>query len=193
VPEAIVIGGAFHLANEGEREVREIVRRERAIPNSWTMKGLHAAIGALFLVTGCVALSGCQRHAVESQSQIADGVRFEYGAVPSSVPTEHPTDHLEASMHGGAPRVENSYHVVLAIFDKSSGRRITDASVVMRTSGPGQPGDVETLLGPMPMNGDMSYGGYIALPDAAKYRLTFKVSRPGLSGAAAAFLFDRPE
>jgi hypothetical protein len=96
-------------------------------------------------------------------------------------------------MHGGAPRVENSYHIVLGIFDQASGARITDANVVMRTSGPGHPGIVETPLEPMSINEDMSYGGYIALPDAAKYRLTFKVSRPGRPGATAAFLFDRPQ
>ena len=155
--------------------------------------GLRAASVALVLATGSLALSGCERRPVTGQSQIADGVRFEYGVVLSGVPAVHPTDHPEASMHGGAPRVENSYHVVLGIFDRASGARISDANVVMRTSGPGHPGVVETPLEPMSINGDMSYGGYIALPDAAKYRLTFRVSRSGRPGATAAFLFDRPQ
>jgi hypothetical protein len=214
MPEATVMGEAFPIAifalvlgahpprisfvdaaiaGNVEREFRRTLRRDRPTVNSWMMFGLRAAIAALVLVTGSVALSGCERRPMEGQSQIADGVRFEYGAVPSSVPAEHPTNHPEATMHSGAPRVENSYHIVLGIFDKPSGARITDANVVMRTSGPGHPGIVETQLEPMSVNGDMSYGGYIALPNVAKYRLTFKVRRPGRSGATAVFLFDRPQ
>jgi hypothetical protein len=192
MPEPTVVGGALHILNKSERGLRGIVASERSPPTSWAMRGLRAASGALVLVAGSLALSSCERPAAQSQSQIADGVRFEYGVVPSSVPAEHSTNHSEASMHGGAPRLENNYHIVLGIFESSSGARITHAKVVIHTTRPDHPGTVETPLEPMSINGDMSYGGYIALPDATKYLLTFKVSRPHRLDATAAFLFDRP-
>ena len=153
----------------------------------------RAAIAGV-LMASALAAAGCAPRAVDGQSQTIRGVRFDYGVVRATVASEHPPDHPEASMHGGAPAAPDSYHVVLALFDQGSGARITDATVVMKLSGPGHPGVVETPMESMTVNGDASYGGYVSLPSDAEYRMTFVVSRSGRPGdhAQAAFELKRP-
>lgn len=140
-----------------------------------------------------LALAACQPRASQASSQVADGLRFDYGVAPSEAVTQHPTDHPEATMHQGP--LPHSYHVTLALFDAKSGARIDDARVALDLSGPGHgPGRMTMPLDEMTINGAATYGGYVALPSAATYRMTFEVTRPGQghSPVKARFAYDRP-
>lgn len=139
-----------------------------------------------------VVLAGCQPRASEAQSQTVDGLKFDYGVVPSEVAKEHPSDHTEATMHQ-SPSAD-SYHVTLAVVDAQTGARIDDARVQLDLSGPGHPGLSAMPLDVMTINGAPTYGGYVTLPRAAKYRLTFEVRRPGQghNSVKARFVYDRP-
>lgn len=150
-----------------------------------------AAITLALVVTG--ALAGCRRPPETGQSQVVEGLRFEYGLAPAVVLAAHPRDHSEATMHGGASVQANRYHVVLALFN-TNGARVADAEVTMGLSGPGHPGMGGTPLEPMSVEGHASYGGYVVLPAAGRYRLAFFVRRRGARPAQvkAQFALDRP-
>jgi hypothetical protein len=142
-----------------------------------------------------VVLAACQRHAVEGPSQIAGGIRFDYGLAPSAQVSQHPADHPEASMHGG-PLVEpHAYHITLSLLDAKTGARITDAEVTYEISGPGHPGVGAMPMQPMTVNSAVTYGAYEVLPADAKYRITFTAKRygPPPTTAKAVFLVARPQ
>jgi hypothetical protein len=147
------------------------------------------------VVASAVSLAACQPKAVEATSQVADGVRFEYGLASSAQVAGHPTDHPEASMHGGPLQGPDAYHITLALFDARSGSRIPDAQVTYEISGPGHPGVGDRPMQPMTINADVTYGAYEVLPAAhAKYRIVFTAKRygPPPTSARAAFLVERP-
>jgi hypothetical protein len=150
---------------------------------------------AVSSVIVAVALSGCERPPSEARSQVVNGLRFDYGVVQGGTVREHPSDHPERAMHQGVPVAPDSYHVVLALFDAKTGARIEDADVSLEFSGPGHGvGRVVMPLEPMKEVGDLTYGGYVSLPEPAKYRLTFAaVHAGGRSGTVKApFVFERP-
>lgn len=140
------------------------------------------------------ALFGCQPATSEAQTQIVQGVQFAYGVVKNEVVLAHPADHPERTMHDGVPTGPNTYHVVLTLQDAKTATRIKDADVTLSLAGPGHPGRVEVALAPMGPADAFTYGGYVSLPSAAQYRLTFAVTRPGAGCRAvrARFLFQRP-
>jgi hypothetical protein len=140
------------------------------------------------------ALFGCQPATSEAQTQVVQGVQFAYGVVKSETVLAHPAEHPERTMHEGVPAGPDTYHVVLALRDAKAGTRIQDADVTLALSGPGHPGRVVMALAPMGPADALTYGGYVSLPSAAKYRLTFAVTRPGAERRAvqARFLFQRP-
>jgi hypothetical protein len=143
-----------------------------------------------------VALAACAPRATEGSSQVADGLEFDYGIVPSQTVGQHPSDHPEAGMHGGAPQDRYSYHVTLAVFDAKTRTRIDDAEVTLKLAGPGHGlGVVSMRLEPMAIAGAMTYGGYVDLPKAARYDLTFEVARPDRRNnpVKARFIYERPD
>ena len=141
-----------------------------------------------------LALFGCQPATSEAQTQVVQGVQFAYGVVRNEAVLAHPADHPERSMHDGVSTGPDTYHVVLALRDAKTGTRIEDADVTLLLAGPGHPGRVVMALAPMGLANVLTYGGYVSLPSAAKYRLTFAVTRPGAGHRAvqARFLFQRP-
>ena len=97
---------------------------------------LGAAAVALSLMIA-ITLSGCGRAPSEAQSQVVDGLKFDYGVVPAETVREHPSDHPEHAMHKSVPTAPDTYHIVLAVFDAKTGGRIKDADVSLELSGPG--------------------------------------------------------
>lgn len=125
------------------------------------------------------ALAGCSPKAVEGQSQVIEGVKFDYGLV--------------AEQAGGAPAHPNSYHVVLSVADAQSGRKLEPVEVGMSLSGPGHPGKSRVAMDPMTVNGQASYGRYVVLPERGPYQLEFQVRPSGEhQPIRARFKLDRP-
>lgn len=144
--------------------------------------------------TALVTLGGCQLKASEAQSQVQSGLRFEYGLVLGAAVRDQANSPGDAAMHGTAPQQANSYHVVLALFDATSGARVADGDVAMTLSGHGHNGGGSQPLDAMGARDQASYGGYIVLPEPGTYLMTFNVRRPGghPSHVKAAFKFERP-
>ncbi len=109
--------------------------------------------------------------------QSASGVEAYIGVVPAQITKGHESTQPEGPMHGGVPRNGNQYHLVAAVFDVSSGKRITDASVAARLSGLDLTGPMKALE-PMIIVGSITYGGYFNLPGFDFYTIVLTIKRP---------------
>jgi hypothetical protein len=127
---------------------------------------LCAAASAAMLL-----LAGCAPGAITAHTAVSDGVKFDYA--------------LTAAPAGGA----GAYRVTLNLADAKTGAVIKDADVAVDVTGPGIDGDALVNL---KTDAASPYGGEVALPQAASYRLTFQVNRHTAPGAQAVFTTARP-
>lgn len=143
-------------------------------------------------LAAALALAACEAKPVAGQSQVAEGLRLDYGVADSNMVAAHDQGHAEAKMHGGAP--EGTDHITLAVFDAKTNARIDDAAVSLNVAGPGHPGHGTMQLEPMTVNGDTTYGGYVSLRHPGRYRLTYHVARAGRQHGPvkAVFVYERP-
>lgn len=116
-----------------------------------------------------------------AQHKVMDGVEIYVGIVPAEMVQGHPKEHPESEMHGGIPAGKYRYHVVVALFDQASGKRITGAEVKARVVEPGYTGPQKRLES-MLINGNVSYGNYFILGPAS-YSIEMQIRRPGAAGA----------
>ena len=134
------------------------------------------------LATAGLLLAACAPGPTTGSSAVADGVKFNYALAPTEKP--------------------GTYHLTLALADAANGTPITNANVALDLFGPGYPGGTLINLkrgvgadgaaaapgaAPPP-----TYGVDVALPEAASYRMTFKVNRAAAGSAEAAFTAHRP-
>lgn len=125
------------------------------------------------------ALSACSPGPVQGQSQVVDGLKFDYGLVAEPARGAPPASHPDPSMHGGAPSQPNTYHVVLSVADAKTGQKVAASEVAVGLSGPGHPGTNFAPMEAMSVNGQASYGHYVVLPEPGPYRLEFRVTPSG--------------
>lgn len=128
-------------------------------------------------------LAGALAAAPASQRQVADGVAIYLGVLPAEMVRGHPKEHPESEMHGGVP--VGTYHVMVALFDNASGRRITDAVVTAKVVWPDQY-RVEKRLEPMTVAGSLTYGNYFRMPEGGAARIDVQIRRPGTAGVVHA-------
>ena len=119
----------------------------------------------------------------QSQAGVIDGVKtvedltIYLGVVPVASVRSHSPNHVEARMHGGVPAPGlHTYHLVVALFEKGSGKRITDATVVAVVKEQGGK-QWSTPLNPMTVNYALTFGGYSAMRLAADYQIDVRVMR----------------
>lgn len=113
-----------------------------------------------------------------SLNQTVAGVEIYIGVVPAAMVREHPRQHPEGHMHGGA--TGRGYHVMVALFETKIGARITDAQVSARLVSPSQSGQ-ETRLEPMNIAGAQTYGNYLDMMPGGSYQIYISIRRPGLA------------
>ncbi|MFC3068458.1 hypothetical protein [Phenylobacterium soli] len=153
--------------------------------------GSSRTFAAIAVLT--IALAACAPRAVKGQSQVVDGLKFDYGLVAEPAAGAPPASHPDASMHGGPPAQPNSYHVVLSVADAKTGQKIDASNVAMGLSGPGHPGTNIAPMEAMMVNGQASYGHYVVLPEPGSYEFEFRVTPSGKhQPVKARFILDRP-
>jgi hypothetical protein len=127
----------------------------------------------LVLLIG-VALSAVTTGAeVDENPKTADGLTVSLGVLPAAM-IQGP----EEAMHGGVPTGRDSYHIVVAVFDATTGARIEDAVVEARVAELGFAG-VARRLEPMLIADTVTYGSYFELSSDADYRIYLSITRPG--------------
>lgn len=135
----------------------------------------------LFLMfgTNLVLADHAQRH------QIIDSMSIYLGVMPAQLTQKY------GSMHGGAPYEEHSYHIVIAIFDTKSGKRITNAKLKTIVALLGMKGTTKNLE---PMHDGLSYGNYFTMHKAAHYTISIEIQRASKKAKSVAhFIFNRPK
>lgn len=159
--QAITQGQAAHL------------RPKHQAPAHWlrTLSGLLIAILALACVPTYASAAD------HEHTKTASGLTVYLGMVPAQIVRGHPGRHPEAQAHGGTPRGEHVYHLIIAVFDAASGARVEDAKVSARVSSLGLSGPHRDLE-PMKIAGTVTYGNYFNLPGRGRYRIDVAVERP---------------
>ncbi|VAW86272.1 hypothetical protein MNBD_GAMMA18-230 [hydrothermal vent metagenome] len=144
------------------------------------MKMTFLMIGLIFVAVSANA-GDSQRH------QQVDGINIYLGVIPAQI-----TQARHSEMHGGVDDKEHRYHILVALLDSNSGKRITDAKVKATVAQPGLSGETKTLE---PMSGELlSYGNYFAMHRADNYQIRVEIQRgEGKEKSVARFVFDRPE
>ncbi|WP_296706334.1 hypothetical protein [Rhodoblastus sp.] len=142
----------------------------------WSKRSLGAAIltlGAFAMLSGKTATA-----AEDSEYKVADGLAVYLGVAPAEIVKGHLPSHAEQTMHGGAPSGRHEYHVVVAVFETGTGKRVTDAVVTAQISGLGLVG-AKKKLEPMEIADTISYGGFFDLPGADLYTVALTIQRAG--------------
>jgi opacity protein-like surface antigen len=146
------------------------------MPNPHLNTFLRAALAgiAALLMTAAFA-------ADSSQHKVVHGVAIYLGVFPAEMILGHPKPHTEAEMHGGVPGGQHQQHVVVALFDNVTGKRITGARVKANVSEIGLSG-VQKKLEPMLIAGTASYGNYFNMPATNNpYRIQVRIELPGVA------------
>lgn len=137
------------------------------------LRAALAGIAALMLSAAFAADSNLHK--------VVHGVSIYLGVFPAELVLGHPRAHTEAEMHGGVPAGQHRYHVVVALFDNATGKRITGARVKANVSEIGLSG-VQKKLEPMLISGTVSYGNYFAMPATSNpYRIQVRIELPGVA------------
>lgn len=109
--------------------------------------------------------------------KVADGISVYLGVVPSELIRAH-RDQYPAGMHGGVPRRASYHHVMIALFDNKTGKRINDATVTASVEEVGATSQ-QKQLEPMAIAGTITYGNYFTLSGDAVYRIHLQIKLPG--------------
>ena len=138
-----------------------------------------AVVLSLLFAANPILAADSQRH------QQVDGMDVYLGVMPAQLTQEHP------GMHGGKIDREHSYHILVALFDSKTHKRITDARVKATVSLLGMGGSTKKLE---PMEGEpVSYGNYFLLHEPELYRIKVEIRRGDSKRVSVAeFVYRRP-
>ena len=118
-------------------------------------------------------------------AKVVDGMAMYLGVMPAEIIRGHAKSHPEARMHGGPPAWRHRDHVVLAVFDNTTGKRIEDAEVTAEVTGLGLAPQIKPL-DPMAIADTVTYGNYFNMSGDGIYRIQVRVRRPGSPRAVEA-------
>ena len=131
-------------------------------------------LALLIVVGGLVNVSTAV--ASDEHTRVVDGIDIYLGVVPCEL-IQGP----ERQMHGGVPVVKHCHHVMVALFDNASGKRLEDVAVSARVREMGESGvsgAVKTLE-PMAIAGAMTYGNFFIMPEPGPFLINVQIQRPG--------------
>ena len=135
----------------------------------------------LFLIfsTSFAIANDTERH------QVVDGMSIYLGVLPTQLIKDH------SDMHGGAADKEHTYHILIAIFDSKSEKRIRDVKVKATVIPLGMKGKTKKLE---KMHGNLrSFGNYFTLYKTTPYTINIEIIRPvSMAKSIAKFIFNRP-
>ena len=124
-------------------------------------------------------LAGSAYAADSATHKVVHGVAIYLGVLPAEMILGHPKPHPEAEMHGGVPAGQHQQHVVVALFDAASGKRISGAKVSARAYEINRAG-TQKKLEPMLIAGTVIYGNYFDIP-VNFYRIRVMIGLPGVA------------
>ncbi len=144
-----------------------------------------ACVGAVF---ACSALAFEAPSVADhvGRSTVAGGVSIHMGLMPVKTLRRFP-DRYPKHARGDIPTGKNVYHLMLALFDQRSGKRITDAYVEATVRSLGLSGPTRHLH-PMVVAGVITYCNYFKMSPTETYRVLVKIRWPNSRVTRARFL-----
>lgn len=125
--------------------------------------------------------------ALAQSRQERSGITLFWGLVPAAVVADK---HALAELHGGPPKGGGQvHHLVVALYDSASGRRIEDAVVRAQLRETGIVDEPAKYLLPMQVNDQASYGQVFGVAKDGPYRFRVWV-RPPSRADEVEFKFD---
>lgn len=119
--------------------------------------------------------------------QLVDGTDIYLGVIPAQMAAHHP------DAHGSRPGKRHVYHVIIALFDSETGKRITDAKVQATVTDHALT-ETHKMLKPMHMDDAISYGHFFRMDAPGRYSIKLEIQRPGTSRPVRAdFMYRRPQ
>lgn len=100
------------------------------------------------------------------------------GVVPAQIIQGHPKEHEESRMHGGVPASRYRHHLMIALFDAATGRRIVDAQVTAAVAELGLAPKRKPLES-MHIDDTVTYGNYFDIRSNDTYRIKVEIRRAG--------------
>lgn len=137
------------------------------VPRSLTRRRACSLLGALSILA-LTARSPAQARAMRSERLENEGVVLYWGLVPEAIVSQQ---HAIDDLHGGRPPGGGKVnHLVLALFDARTGRRIDDAVIRAQLTETGIVDGPWKYVPPMPINGVGSYGQLFGTVHDGPYR-----------------------
>jgi hypothetical protein len=141
---------------------------------------------ALMLITVAIFAPVAIASHVPERFQVVNGVAIYLGVIPGEVlQKQHPKDHGEHKAHGGIPGKGHSDHVLVALFDEATGKRIENAQVMGSIVELGL-GVQQKKLEVEEIEGTITYGNYFDLPDKSMYHIKLEIRYPERKGVIKA-------
>lgn len=141
----------------------------------------HSYTTSAALLTAAVLGSGSVHAQIPENAVVVAGIAIDFGCTPAAVIAhEYPVGSAERQMHGGVPKADHYHHVMIALFDRNTGMRITDAKVFARVAIPTEPSvpEQDAPLEAMTIAGALTYGHYFEMPDRGRYQVTLAITIP---------------
>ncbi len=147
-------------------------------------QALRNALASAFLAAALMN-SGSALPAELTKS--APGMTIRLGVTPA----ESMRDQPEAKIHGGVPSGKGQHHILVALFESSSGKRINNAEI---TATVGELGlhTVQKRLEPMVIDKTVTWGNYFQMSAPGQYRIELKIRRKGVAPADVSFDYTKP-
>ncbi len=145
------------------------------MPKSFAIALLGALLGAL-IVCSLAIFSATATAGHFGQTKTVGGVVIYLGVVPAAVLRQHPDDYPSHEV-GNIPSGKHVHHVMLALFDRPGGKRITNAVVTARVAPLALAGSTKPL-DPMMVAGVLSYCNYFRISPSDTTVIQAEIRRP---------------
>lgn len=113
--------------------------------------------------------------------QVVSNVAIYLGVIPAEIIRGHLPSHPESRMHGGTKTKDERYHVAVALFDNTTGKRIENAKVTGSVMELGL-GNEHKKLSAMKIADTITYGNYFKIPGKGSYHIKLWIRIPDRSG-----------
>ena len=111
-----------------------------------------------------------------------DGLMIYYGVLPAKLVAPGDLSVADTHMTPGGARGAGSHHVVIALFDEATGKRLPNATVRASVQPLGGATE-EKPLEPMQIAGTVTFGNFFRMDADMPYVIHLRIRRPG--GASA--------
>lgn len=138
--------------------------------NHFRLNLYHYVLMTLILNSGAIWAFDVDSHKLSGDLEIY------LGLLPTEV-IQNIKIAQENNMHGGIPEGKDKYHLVVALFDKRTGERISVAQVTANISSFGMDGSTKALE-IMKINDVVTFGNYYKLSKNMSYRIRLKIDVP---------------